>query len=124
MRTPHTICIPFLPWDRASTLENWIREFNRFSPDMRIVSYYGTINERATLRREFVETQDSWDVLITTYNFAQGGGNDSKFFKKITWSVSRVFRNPLLLCLTIMIRFVSLMKDTSSKTIKVNGITL
>jgi len=91
---------------------------------MRIVSYYGTINERATLRREFVETQDSWDVLITTYNFAQGGGNDSKFFKKITWSVSRVFRNPLLLCLTIMIRFVSLMKDTSSKTIKVNGITL
>jgi SWI/SNF-related matrix-associated actin-dependent regulator 1 of chromatin subfamily A len=73
----------------ASTLENWIREFNRFSPGMNIVSYYGTINERATLRREFLETLDSWDVMITTYNFAQGGGNDSKFFKKVTWSVSK-----------------------------------
>jgi SWI/SNF-related matrix-associated actin-dependent regulator 1 of chromatin subfamily A len=75
----------------ASTLENWIREFNRFSPGMQIVSYYGTINERAALRREFLETMDSWDVIITTYNFAQGGGNDSKFFKKIAWSVSRYF---------------------------------
>ncbi|KAG8862700.1 hypothetical protein FRC20_011067 [Serendipita sp. 405] len=71
----------------ASTLENWIREFSRFSPDMRIVSYYGTINERAAMRRELTETQDTWDVLITTYNFAQGGGNDSKFFKKVPWGI-------------------------------------
>lgn len=72
----------------ASTLENWIREFNRFSPGMRIVSYYGTINERAGLRREFLEGMDTWDVMVTTYNFAQGGGNDGKFFKKVAWSVS------------------------------------
>ncbi|KAG8799894.1 hypothetical protein FRC17_007009, partial [Serendipita sp. 399] len=71
----------------ASTLENWIREFNRFSPGMRIVSYYGTINERSLMRRELLETQDTWDVLITTYNFAQGGGYDSKFFKKVPWGV-------------------------------------
>lgn len=71
----------------ASTLENWIREFSRFSPSMRIVSYYGTINERSTLRRELLESQDTWDVMVTTYNFAQGGGNDSKFFKKVPWAV-------------------------------------
>lgn len=109
------------PGHSASTLENWIREFSRFSPEMRIVSYYGTINERAILRREFVETQDSWDVLITTYNFAQGGGNDSKFFKKITWSVSPVefFLYPLFLM--VIGRFASLMKAMSSKITRVNA---
>ena len=29
-----------------------------------------------------------WNVLITTYNLAQGDDHDRKFFRKIEWDVS------------------------------------
>ena len=53
---------------------------------MAVRSYYGTIPERATLRQDLLQG-GGWDVLVTTYNFAQGGDYDRKFFKKVPWAV-------------------------------------
>ena len=36
----------------ASTLANWQNELQRFCPAFTVVNYYGTQNERATLRYE------------------------------------------------------------------------
>jgi len=43
---PHLIVVP------ASTLANWQNELQRFCPAFTVVTYYGTQNERATLRYE------------------------------------------------------------------------
>lgn len=80
---------------RSSTLENWCREFARFAPSISIQTYYAGKEERTYLRQTLLETQncrsrtgEGWEVLITTYNLAQGDERDRKFFRKIDWDVS------------------------------------
>ncbi|KAL0577316.1 DNA-dependent ATPase fun30 [Marasmius crinis-equi] len=82
---PHLVVVP------SSTLENWCREFARFAPTVSVQTYYAGKEERVELRQTLLDTQRSkrddgkgWDVLITTYNLAQGDG-DRKFFRRIEW---------------------------------------
>ncbi|PBK81943.1 hypothetical protein ARMGADRAFT_1002146 [Armillaria gallica] len=81
---PHLIVVP------SSTLENWVREFTRFAPSIKVQTYYGSKDERVHLRQNLLDTRphkntdDGWNVLITTYNLAQGDG-DRKFFRRIDW---------------------------------------
>ncbi|KAG9006776.1 hypothetical protein FRB94_000460 [Tulasnella sp. JGI-2019a] len=76
----HLIVVP------PSTLENWVREFQRFAPDIDVRTYYGSQNDRVELRYELASS-DEWDVVLTTYNFAAGNEHDRKFFKKTEWEV-------------------------------------
>ncbi|PPQ67269.1 hypothetical protein CVT25_005853 [Psilocybe cyanescens] len=83
---PHLIVVP------SSTLENWCREFARFAPSIAVQTYYADKNERPALRETLVNSQrcrsktfEGWEVLITTYNLAQGDDRDRKFFRKIEW---------------------------------------
>ncbi|KAJ3748791.1 SNF2 family N-terminal domain-containing protein [Lentinula detonsa] len=83
---PHLIVVP------SSTLENWCREFARFASSISVQVYYGGKNERVELRQTLLDAKrcdkgnedDGWDVLITTYNLAQGE-SDRKFFRRIEW---------------------------------------
>ncbi|KAL4268944.1 hypothetical protein AB1N83_002062 [Pleurotus pulmonarius] len=83
---PHLIVVP------SSTLENWCREFARFAPSISVQTYYAGKEERPHLRQTLSDTQactsetgDGWEVLITTYNLAQGDEKDRKFFRRIEW---------------------------------------
>ncbi|KDQ57509.1 hypothetical protein JAAARDRAFT_130772 [Jaapia argillacea MUCL 33604] len=81
---PHLIVVP------SSTLENWCREFARFAPSISVQTYYAGKEERPMLRQTLTDTQrrrtnDGWEVLVTTYNLAQGDERDRKFFRKIDW---------------------------------------
>ncbi|KAI0789135.1 SNF2 family N-terminal domain-containing protein [Abortiporus biennis] len=84
-RGPHLVVVP------SSTLENWLREFERFAPELRVRAYYAGKEERAALRQELRDTQakkgvaDGWEVLVTTYNLAQGDDMDRKFFRHVNW---------------------------------------
>ena len=58
-------------------------------------TYYAGKEERPILRQTLLETQRStskngegWEVLITTYNLAQGDDRDRKFFRRVEWDVS------------------------------------
>ncbi|KAF9445740.1 hypothetical protein P691DRAFT_709798 [Macrolepiota fuliginosa MF-IS2] len=57
---PHLIVVP------KSTLQNWCREFSKWTPDFNIVSLAGTKDERATIIANRLLPQD-FDVCITTY---------------------------------------------------------
>jgi SWI/SNF-related matrix-associated actin-dependent regulator of chromatin subfamily A containing DEAD/H box 1 len=90
--------------DRSSTLENWCREFTRFAPTISVQTYYAGKEERPVLRQTLLETQRStsksgegWEVLITTYNLAQGDDRDRKFFRKIEWDVSYAITTSLII---------------------------
>ncbi|KAI0663601.1 SNF2 family N-terminal domain-containing protein [Cubamyces menziesii] len=82
---PHLIVVP------SSTLENWCREFQKFAGDnINVETYYADKNDRPKLRdmlNSSVVTRkaDGWNVLITTYNLAQGDDHDRKFFRRIEW---------------------------------------
>ncbi|KAK2463239.1 hypothetical protein APHAL10511_004894 [Amanita phalloides] len=83
---PHLVVVP------SSTLENWCREFARFAPSISIQTYYAGKEDRPLLRQTLLDTQqcnsklgNGWEVLITTYNLAQGDERDRKFFRRINW---------------------------------------
>lgn len=73
---PHLIIVP------SSTLDNWIREFEKFAPTLKVYAYYGSQAERADARY-FLKQQEDLDVIVTTYNMATGAPEDRKFLKKM-----------------------------------------
>ncbi|XBW34999.1 hypothetical protein QEN19_000564 [Hanseniaspora menglaensis] len=72
---PHLIVVP------SSTLENWLREFEKFCPRLKVVPYYGSQAEREELRYT-LEDVTKYDVLVTTYNLAAGSKADQSFLAK------------------------------------------
>jgi len=57
---PHLVVVP------KSTLQNWRREFEQWTPDFKIVTLAGTKEERAEIIANELMTQD-FEVCITTY---------------------------------------------------------
>jgi SWI/SNF-related matrix-associated actin-dependent regulator 1 of chromatin subfamily A len=72
----HLIVVP------GSTLENWNREFDKFSPNLKVLPYHGTQPERVQMRDMFRKEAD-YDVVLTTYDMAQAVGIDFKFMRKL-----------------------------------------
>ena len=70
---PHLVIVP------SSTLENWLREFNKFCPDLMVQAYYGSQSEREELRYDLQNSD--YDVMVTTYNLATGAAPDFKFLR-------------------------------------------
>ncbi|KIW91949.1 uncharacterized protein Z519_06931 [Cladophialophora bantiana CBS 173.52] len=64
---PHLVVVP------AATLENWLKEFQRFCPALNVEPYYATSpSERLTLRDFLEENREEVNVIITTYTIAKG----------------------------------------------------
>ena len=63
---PHLILVP------KSTLSNWMNEFARFTPTLRVTRFHGTKDERDhhihnILLPGKMHSERSWDILVTTY---------------------------------------------------------
>lgn len=78
-KSPHLIIVP------SSTLENWLREFEKFSPILKVIPYYGSLDEREELRSVIYEDND-YDVVLTTYNLATGK-IDAPFLQSVDFNV-------------------------------------
>ncbi|KAI9301704.1 SNF2 family N-terminal domain-containing protein [Cunninghamella echinulata] len=74
---PHLIIVP------SSTIDNWLREFERFCPTLNVVCYYGSMAEREELREEIMEEVEDIQAIVTTYNIAGGRMEDKKFLKRL-----------------------------------------
>jgi len=71
----------------ASTLHNWTQEIGRFTPSLRVVPYWGSPQDRKTLRLYWKEgslhtSKSSFHVVVTSYQLATG---DAKFFNRCNW---------------------------------------
>ncbi|KAF2221264.1 SNF2 family N-terminal domain-containing protein, partial [Elsinoe ampelina] len=71
----HLVVVP------GSTIENWLREFERFCPAIAVEAYYGSQREREDARVEIQEKIDDIDVIVTTYDIATKE-DDNKFLRK------------------------------------------
>ncbi|KAK8162696.1 SNF2 family N-terminal domain-containing protein [Phyllosticta citrichinensis] len=74
---PHLIIVP------GSTLENWLIEINKFSPELgaRTQPYYGSQADRADLRAKIEDERDSISIVVTTYDTACRNKEDNKFLR-------------------------------------------
>lgn len=89
----HLIIVP------GSTLENWLREFERFAPALSVRPYYGSQAEREEVRYSLEEDFDTLDVIVTTYDMAVGA-EDNKFLRRLgpfsvcVYDEAHALRNP------------------------------
>ncbi|XP_044158633.1 SWI/SNF-related matrix-associated actin-dependent regulator of chromatin subfamily A containing DEAD/H box 1 isoform X1 [Bufo gargarizans] len=74
---PHLVVVP------ASTLDNWVREFNHWCPDLNILLYYGSQDERRHLRYDILNKIVEFNVIVTTYNCAISSAEDRGLFRRL-----------------------------------------
>ncbi|KAG0303580.1 hypothetical protein BGZ98_006511 [Dissophora globulifera] len=71
-----------------STLTNWVREFAKWAPDLRVVAYYGPQSSRAVVRDHELFHRGTHDlkchVVVTTYEMIVNPV-DSALFRKNSW---------------------------------------
>ncbi|KGL81644.1 SWI/SNF-related matrix-associated actin-dependent regulator of chromatin subfamily A containing DEAD/H box 1, partial [Tinamus guttatus] len=77
---PHVIVVP------ASTLDNWIREVNLWCPELSVLLYYGSQEERKLLRFGIYNKSEHFNVIITTYNCAISSADDRRLFRRLKLS--------------------------------------
>ncbi|KAJ5781007.1 Helicase C-terminal [Penicillium paradoxum] len=80
IKGPHLVVVP------SSTIENWLREFQKFCPTLTVMPYYANLNERALIRDEIEERRDEINVVITTYTIAKAK-LDAKFLRDMDFTV-------------------------------------
>ena len=72
---PHLIVVP------TSVMLNWEMEFKKFLPGFKILTYYGTQEERKQKRKGWLD-DDKWNVCITSYQLVL---QDQVTFKRRAW---------------------------------------
>jgi SNF2 family DNA or RNA helicase len=84
--------------NRASTLENWTREFDRFAPEIDVQTYYGSQAERAALRDDLKRRFRSGRLEVVLASYTQvASPDDLGFFrKKIDFEVSVLLLSRLI----------------------------
>ncbi|KAJ4325844.1 DNA-dependent ATPase fun30 [Neodidymelliopsis sp. IMI 364377] len=115
---PSIIIVP------GSTLENWCREFERFSKTINFTPYYGSQAERFESQdtiRENIETGDC-DVIITTYDLAYRK-EDNAFLRKCKPQIC-IFDEGHVLKNANTARYKSLMRITPKCRILLTGTPL
>ncbi|KAM6362485.1 SWI/SNF-related matrix-associated actin-dependent regulator of chromatin subfamily A containing DEAD/H box 1 [Alca torda] len=74
---PHLIVVP------ASTLDNWIREVHLWCPELNVLFYYGSQEDRKHLRVDINNKVVDFNVIVTTYNCAISSSDDRALFRKL-----------------------------------------
>lgn len=85
----HNIWGPFLVVTPVSTLHNWVQELQKFVPDFKILPYWGSANDRKTLRKFWDRKNLIYDkdkaefhIMITSYQMIV---NDIQYIKQLQW---------------------------------------
>ena len=118
MGKPALIVVP------GSTLENWCREFERFSKTINFTPYYGSQAERFSHQESILQNirQGTCDVIITTYDLTFRK-DDLIFLKKCRPEIC-IFDEGHMLKNANTIRYKSLMKIPTSCRILLTGTPL
>ncbi|KAF7729861.1 hypothetical protein EC973_003595 [Apophysomyces ossiformis] len=77
---------PYLIVTPLSTLANWVNEFKRFTPDIPVLLYHGTKEERQHMINRKMpkkkETAFEFPIIVTSYEIVM---NDRKHLQRYNW---------------------------------------
>lgn len=114
---PHLIIVP------SSTLENWSKELTLWAPDLQVITYWGSQDERRHLRIQLVQEQLDYDIILTTYNMVISSSEDRVLFKKMQF-VYVVFDEAHMLKNMASQRYEQLMKIRCCRKLLLTGTPL
>ncbi|KAL9081115.1 MAG: hypothetical protein Q9159_007422 [Coniocarpon cinnabarinum] len=110
----HLVIVP------GSTIENWLREFQNFSPSLRVEPYYGGINERVRRQEEIKQNLDDIHVVVTTYDMTIRP-DDGRFLRKEVKPVVCVWDEAHALKNSQSKRYNSLIKIPAKQRLMLTG---
>jgi SWI/SNF-related matrix-associated actin-dependent regulator 1 of chromatin subfamily A len=88
---PHLIVAP------ASVISNWKREFETFAPDLHVVKYHGTLEERQSMQQELQRCKGNVDVVLASVSYMQKeNSEDRSFLRKFRYNYLVVDEGHLL----------------------------
>ena len=73
---------PFLIIAPLATISNWVIEFNRWAPGIKIVVYKGPPAERRQLANQIKQEKHKYNAVLTTYEYIM---KDKYNLNKVTW---------------------------------------
>ncbi len=73
---------PFLIVVPLSTISNWVLEFSKWAPEIKLKVYKGAPNDRRNMANQIKMEKEKFNVILTTYEYIM---KDKFFLKKITW---------------------------------------
>jgi ATP-dependent DNA helicase len=75
---------PFLISAPLSTTANWVNEFEKWTPDIPVILYHGSKQEREQMRRKHFKRpgSDTFPVIVTSYEICM---NDRKWLANLGW---------------------------------------
>lgn len=73
---------PFLIVTPLSTISNWMNEFTKWAPSIRVACYKGSPLERSQIANQIKRDKDRYNVIITTYEYIL---KDKYNLNKIFW---------------------------------------
>ncbi|KAJ3042030.1 hypothetical protein HDV00_008323 [Rhizophlyctis rosea] len=73
---------PFLIVAPLSTLANWVSEIERFTPQIPVILYHGSKQEREHLRRSRMRVGQNFPVIVTSYEICM---NDRNYLQNYAW---------------------------------------
>ncbi|KRY59094.1 SWI/SNF-related matrix-associated actin-dependent regulator of chromatin subfamily A containing DEAD/H box 1 [Trichinella britovi] len=72
----------------SSTLDNWLREIQKWCPSLKLLTYYGSQSDRAWIRRQYYNKHVEADVILTTYTSISSNADDRHFMRRILADVA------------------------------------
>ncbi|CAM9586543.1 unnamed protein product [Lampetra fluviatilis] len=76
-KDPHVIVVP------SSTLDNWTRELEKWCPDLKVLLYSGSQEERRQLRTDILHKQVDFNVIVSTYQATITNLDDRSLFRRL-----------------------------------------
>ena len=73
---------PFLIIAPLATISNWVIEFQRWAPDIKIVVYKGAPAERRQMAFQIKQDRHKYNAVLTTYEYIM---KDKYALNKVTW---------------------------------------
>ncbi|KAM9455793.1 SWI/SNF-related matrix-associated actin-dependent regulator of chromatin subfamily A containing DEAD/H box 1b isoform 2-T2 [Clarias gariepinus] len=116
-RGPHLITVP------SSTLDNWVRELNLWCPSLKVLVYYGSVEERKCIRYEILNEEVDYNIIVSTYNLAIGNSSDRSLFRKLRLQYA-VFDEGHMLKNMSSLRYRHLMGINAKKRLLLTGTPL
>lgn len=103
--------------------ENWQNELATWCPDLAVLTYYGSQDERRHMRVQIVNEEIQYDIILTTYNMVISSPDDRVLFRKLSFHYV-VFDEAHMLKNMATTRYENLMRVQAPRKLLLTGTPL